>query len=122
MPWLQHMVKHFPLSLLTPYLLSSQWQSLHQCRVHIGLYTLSSRWGLCIGYRIMKGVSKRCIAGLLLTRKKSIKQAVKSAAKHSKNNAINTGKEALRQEIARHQKGGGLINTKARKTGRVKRR
>ena len=27
---LQHVGKHFPLSLLTPYLLSSQWQSLHQ--------------------------------------------------------------------------------------------
>ena len=64
---LQHMGKHFPLSLLTPYLLSSQWQSPHQCRVCIGLYTLSSRWGLCIGYRIMKGVSERCIARLLLT-------------------------------------------------------
>ena len=43
----------------------------------------------------------------LLTRKKSFKQAVKSAPKHSKSNAINTGKEALRQEIARYQKGGG---------------
>ena len=61
------MGKHFPLSLLTPYLLSSQWQSPHQCAVRIGLYTLSSRWGLCIGYRIMKGVSKGCIARLLLT-------------------------------------------------------
>ena len=46
----------------------------------------------------------------LLTRKKNVKQAVKSV--------INTGKE----EIARYQKGGGLINTKARKTGRLKRR
>ena len=44
----------------------------------------------------------------LLTRKKSVKQAVKSAAKCSKSNAINTGKEALRQEIARYQKGGGI--------------
>ena len=58
----------------------------------------------------------------LLTRKNSVKQAVTSAAKHSKSNVINTGKEALRQEIARYQKGGGLINTKARKTGWVKRR
>ena len=58
----------------------------------------------------------------LLTRKKSLKQAVKSAAKHSKSNVINTGKEALRQEIARYQKGGGLIKIKARKTQRVKRR
>ena len=53
---------------------------------------------------------------------KNVKQAVKSVAKHSKSNVINTGKEALRQEIARYQKGGGLINTKARNTGRVKRR
>ena len=58
----------------------------------------------------------------LLTRKKNVKQAVKSVAKCSKSKVINTGKEALRQEIARYQKGGGLINTKARKTGRVKRR
>ena len=58
----------------------------------------------------------------LLTRKKNVKQAVKSVAKCSKSNVINTGKEALRQEIARYQKGGGLINTKVRKTGRVKRR
>ena len=65
--WLQHMGKHFPLSLLTPYLLSSQWQTSHQCGVHIGLYTLSSRRVLCIGYRIMKGISERCIARLLLT-------------------------------------------------------
>ena len=52
----------------------------------------------------------------LLTRKKGVTQAVKSAAKCSKSNAINAGKEALRQEMARYQKGGGLINTKARKT------
>ena len=49
----------------------------------------------------------------LLTRKKNVKEAVKSVAKCSKSNVINTGKEALRQEIARYQKGGGLINTKA---------
>ena len=48
--------------------------------------------------------------------------AVKSVAKHSKSIVINTGKEALRQETARYQKGGGLINTKARQTGRLKRR
>ena len=58
----------------------------------------------------------------LITRKKSVKQAVKSVAKCSKSNVINTSKEALRQEIARYQKGGGLINTTGRKTGRVKRR
>ena len=67
MAWLQHVGKHFPLSLLTPYLLSSQWQFLHQCGVHIGLYTLSSRQGLHIGYHIVKGVSERCIVRLLLT-------------------------------------------------------
>ena len=58
----------------------------------------------------------------LLTRKKNVKQAVKSVAKCSKSNVNNTGKEALRQEIARYQKGGGLINTKARQTGMLKRR
>ena len=42
-------------------------------------------------------------------------------AKRSKSNVINAGKEALRQEIARYQKGGGLINTKARQTGRLER-
>ena len=58
----------------------------------------------------------------LLPRKKYVKQAVKSVAKCSKSNVINAGKEALRQEIARYQKGGGLINTKGRQTGRLKRR
>ena len=58
----------------------------------------------------------------LLTRKKNVKQAVKSVAKCSKSNVIYAGKEALRQEIARYQKGGGLINTKARQTGRLKKR
>ena len=58
----------------------------------------------------------------LLTRKKNVKQAVRSVAKCSKSNVINTGKEAFGQEIARYQKGGGLINTKARQTGRLKRR
>ena len=58
----------------------------------------------------------------LLTRKKNVKQVVKSVAKCSKSNVINTGKEALRHEIARYQKGGGLINIKARQTGRLKRR
>ena len=58
----------------------------------------------------------------LLTRKRNVKQAVKSVAKCNKSNVINTGKEAFRQEIARYQKGGGLINTKARQTGRLKRR
>ena len=52
----------------------------------------------------------------------NVKQAVKSVAKCSQSNLIITGKEALRQEIARYQKGGGLINTKARQTGRLKRR
>ena len=40
----------------------------------------------------------------LLTRKKNVKQAVKSVAKCSKSNVINASKEALRQEIARYQK------------------
>ena len=62
------MGKHFPLSLLIPYLLCSQWQSPHQCGVCIGLYTLSSRRGLCMGYCIVKGVSERCIVRLLLTK------------------------------------------------------
>ena len=51
-----------------------------------------------------------------------LKQAVKSVVKRSKSNVVNAGKEALRQEIARYQKGRGLINTKARQTGRLKRR
>ena len=58
----------------------------------------------------------------LLTRKRNVKQAVKSVAKCSKSNVVNAGKEALRQEIARYQKGRGLINTQARQTGRLKRR
>ena len=66
-PRLQHLGKYFPLSLLTPYLLYSQWQTPHQCRVRIGLYILSSRWGLRMGYRIAKGVSEICTARLLLT-------------------------------------------------------
>ena len=37
----------------------------------------------------------------VMTRKKSIKQGVKSTAKHSKGKILSTGKEALRQEIAR---------------------
>ena len=35
--------------------------------MRIGLYTLCSRWGLRMGYRIMKGVSEQCIARLCLT-------------------------------------------------------
>ena len=38
-----------------------------QCRVHIGLYTISSRWGLHRGCCIMKGVTEQCIARLCLT-------------------------------------------------------
>ena len=41
--------------------------NVHQCGLHIGLYTLSSRCGLRMGCRIAKGVSERCIARLLLT-------------------------------------------------------
>ena len=58
-------------SSLPTYTLSSLyiklWRSPCQCGVHIGLYTLSSRWGLCMGCRIMKGVTERCIARLRLT-------------------------------------------------------
>ena len=75
-PQLQHMGKHFPLSLLTSYLLCSQWQTLHQCGVCIGLYTHSSRRGFHIGCRIMKGVSERCIARLLLTSLGQIEQKI----------------------------------------------
>ena len=66
-PWLQHVGKHFLLPLLTPCAVYSLWQSPHQCRVCIGLYTLSSRRGFHIGYCIAKGVSERCIARLFLT-------------------------------------------------------
>ena len=77
-----------------------------------------------VGKKIFKAVAPVLLGEgrQLLTRKKNVKQAVKSVAKRSKSNVINAGKEALRQEIARYQKGGGLINTKARQTGRFKRR
>ena len=59
---------------LSPYLhpkssslYSKLCQSPHQCGVRIGLYTLSSRQGLHMGYCITKGVSKQCIARLCLT-------------------------------------------------------
>ena len=42
-------------------------KTAHQCRVCIGLYTLSSSHGLCMGCCIVKGVSERCISRLLLT-------------------------------------------------------
>ena len=42
-------------------------KTLHQYRVHIGLYTLSSMRSLRMGCRIAKGVSKRCVSRLLLT-------------------------------------------------------
>ena len=82
------------LSLLTPYLLSSQWQSPHQCGVRIGLYTLSSRRGLCIGYRIMKGVSERCIARLLLT----IQPDPIVIPPHSENNFGSTSQQATAKD------------------------
>ena len=77
-----------------------------------------------VGKKIFKAVAPVLLdeGRQLLTRKKNVKQAVKSVAKRSKSNVINAGKEALRQEIARYQKGGGLMNTKARQTGRLKRR
>ena len=78
-----------------------------------------------VGKKIFKAVAPVLLdeGRQLLTRKKNVKQAIKSVAKCSKSNVINTGKEALiRQELARYQKGGGLINTKTRQTGRLKRR
>ena len=66
MPQLQHMGKHFPLPLLTPYAICTLYQSLHQCGVRIGLYTHSSRRGFYIGCHIAKGVSEKCIPRLLL--------------------------------------------------------
>ena len=77
-----------------------------------------------VGKNIFKAVAPVLLdeGRQLLTRKKNVKQAVKSVAKSSKSNVINAGKEVLRQEIARYQKGIGLINTKARQTGRLKRR
>ena len=74
-----------------------------------------------VGKKIFKAIAPILLdeGRQLLTRKKNVKQAVKSVAKCSKSNV---GKEALRQEIARYQKGRGLINTKARQTGRLKRR
>ena len=58
-------------TFLSPYLhpisCALSGKTLHQCRVCIGSYTLSSRRGLCMGCRIVKGVSERCIVRLLLT-------------------------------------------------------
>ena len=70
-----------------------------------------------VGKKIFKAVAPVLLdeGRQLLTRKTNVKQAVKSVAKRCKS-------KALRQEIARYQKGGGLINTKARQTGRLKRR
>ena len=77
-----------------------------------------------VGKKIFKAVARVLLdeGRQLLTRKKNVKQAVKSVAKCSKSNFINASKAALRQEIARYQKGRGSINTKARQTGRLKRR
>ena len=60
-----------------------------------------------MGKKIFKAVAPVLLdeGRQLLTRKKNVKQAVKSVAKRSKSNVINAGKEALRQEIARYQKG-----------------
>ena len=59
-----------------------------------------------VGKKIFKAVAPILLdeGRQLLTRKKNVKQAVKSVAKRSKSNVVNTGKEALRQEIARYQK------------------
>ena len=60
-----------------------------------------------VGKKIFKAVAPVLLdeGRQLLTRKKNVKQAVKSVAKRSKSNVINAGKEALRQEIARYKKG-----------------
>ena len=62
------------ITFLSPYLhpmssvhYSKLCKSPHQCRMCIGLYTLSSRRVLCMGCHIMKGVYERCIARLFLT-------------------------------------------------------
>ena len=44
--------------------------------VCIGLYTLSSRQGLHMGWHIMKGVFERCIVRLLLTSQGQIEQKI----------------------------------------------
>ena len=67
------MGKHFPLPLLTPYAICTLYQSLHQCGVHIGLYTHSSRPGFYIGCHI---VSEKYIARLLLTSPGWIEQKI----------------------------------------------
>ena len=61
-------------TLLSPYLhpkLSSLYSKLCkspcQCGLRIGLYTLSSRWGVRMGCLITKGVSKQCMARLHVT-------------------------------------------------------
>ena len=91
----------------------------------LGVFCGTSRYkregGGMFGIKIFKAVAPVLLGEgkQLLPRKKNVKQVVKSVAKCSKSNVINTGKEALKQEIARYQKGGGLINTKARQTGRL---
>ena len=77
-----------------------------------------------VGKKLLKAIAPVLLdeGTQLLMRRKNVKQAVKSVAKHSKGKVINAGKEALRQEIARYQKGGSLINTKARQVGRLKKR
>ena len=59
-----------------------------------------------MGKKIFKAVAPVLLdeGRQLLTRKKNVKQAVKSVAKRSKSNVINAGKEALRQEKARYQR------------------
>ena len=86
-----------------------------------GMLAKSAR-SILPGKKIFKAVAPILLdeGRQLLTRKKNVKRAVKSVAKCSKSNVVNAGKEALRQEIARYQKGGCLINTKARQTGRLK--
>ena len=69
-----------------------------------GMLAKSARYILPqVGKKISKAVAPILLdeGRQLLTRKKNVKQAVKSVAKRSKSNVVNAGKEALRQEIAR---------------------
>ena len=66
----------------------------------------------CVGENYCKSIALVILdeGKQVITRKKSIKQGVKSMAKCSKGKILSTGKESLRQEIAIYQKGGSLIS------------
>ena len=70
-------------TLLSPYLqpkLSSLYSKLCkskcQCEVRIDLYTLSSRWGLCMGCCIMKGYTSNAWRGCALHPLEQIEQKI----------------------------------------------